>query len=59
MNKTVRDNDTVQFTFFLVMRWNIITAKSCGLLIVILVLSFFMIKALKWTEETSWKRHLS
>ena len=37
MSTTVRVNDTVQFTFFLVMRLNITTATSCDSFIVILV----------------------
>ena len=53
-------NDTVQFTFFLVMRLNSAIVMSCDLLVVILVpfltLHFFIIKTWKWTEKTCPKR---
>ena len=41
VNTTVRDNGTVQFTFFLLMRLNITIVRSCDLLVVIIVPLFF------------------
>ena len=55
MNTTVCDNGTVQFFYFLFMRWDIIIITNCGLLIVILEPC---IKAWKWTDEILPKRRL-
>ena len=58
LSKTVRNNDTVKFTYFLVMRLSITIFKSCGLLIVILGTLFFIFKPGKFSEETRSKRCL-
>ena len=51
MKTTVNENDTIQFTFFLVMRLIITFFTSYGLFIVTLIL-FVAIKAWELTEET-------
>ena len=53
MSSTVRVNGTVQFSFFLIMKFSI----TIFMLIAILATYSFIIKAWKWTEETRPKRH--
>ena len=59
MSTNLRDNGTVQFTFFFIVRLNITIITSCDLLIVILVTcNIFHHESWieKWTEETHPKR---
>ena len=48
MSTKVHVNDTVQFTFFFVMRLNITIITSCDLVILTLYHNVFIIKAWKW-----------